>query len=88
MKPAMPTYGYGIILGAVVGKSLNERLRGFAEVTLPRIARGRHGGTQASVDLGADYLLSANCQLDAMLSRGLNSRTPDTAFTIGLSFRR
>ncbi|MBQ5949510.1 transporter [Massilia sp. ST3] len=82
-----PSYRYGI-LGVVLGKSVNERLRGFVEVALPHIARGRHGGVQASFDAGAAYLLSETCQVDAMLSRGLNSRTPDTAFTIGLSFKR
>ncbi|KFI06475.1 transporter [Massilia sp. BSC265] len=79
-------YRYGI-LGVVVGKSINERLRGFVEVALPQIARSSHGGTQASLDLGGAYLLSDTVQLDAMLSRGLNSRTPDTAFTIGFSFK-
>ena len=80
-------YTYGV-LGVVLGKEVNERLRGFAEVALPQIARGRHGGTQASFDVGAAYLLSKSCQVDAMFSRGLNNRTTDTAFTIGLSFRR
>ncbi|MCA1856545.1 transporter [Massilia oculi] len=80
-------YRYGI-LGVVLGKSFGERLRGFAEVALPQIARSAHGGTQASFDLGGAYLLSSTVQLDAMLSRGLNSRTPDLALTIGLSFKR
>lgn len=79
-------YRYGI-LGVVVGKSINERLRGFVEVALPQIAKSSHGGTQASLDVGGAYLLSDTVQVDAMLSRGLNSRTPDTAFTIGFSFK-
>lgn len=80
-------YGYGL-LGVVLEKEFGERWGGFAEVALPHIARGRHGGTEASVDVGASYLLSKDVQLDAMLSRGLNSRTPDMAFTIGVSIRR
>jgi hypothetical protein len=80
-------YGYGL-LGIVVDRKLGERVRGFAELALPHIARARHGGTEASFDIGAAYLLSKDVQLDAMLSRGLNSRTPDFAFTIGLSIRR
>lgn len=80
------SYTYGI-LGVVLGKSLNERLRGFVEVALPQVAHGRHGGTQASLDLGGAYLITDTVQVDAMLSRGLNSRTPDTAVTIGLSFK-
>ncbi|MCC2972294.1 transporter [Massilia sp. IC2-476] len=79
-------YRYGI-LGVVVGKSFNERLRGFVEVAMPQIAKGKHGGTQASFDIGGAYLLSDTVQLDAMFSRGLNSRTPDTAFTVGFSFK-
>ena len=80
-------YRYGM-LGIVLEKEFGERLRGLVEVALPRIARGRHGGTEASVDVGAAWLLSKDIQFDAMLSRGLNSRTPDIAFTIGLSIRR
>lgn len=80
-------YRYGM-LGIVAEKEFGERWRGFVEVALPHIARGRHGGTEASFDVGAAYLLSKDVQLDAMLSRGLNSRTPDMAFTIGLSIRR
>lgn len=80
-------YRYGS-LGVVLGKELREGLRGFVELALPQIARASHGGTQASIDLGAAWLLSRDCQLDAMFSRGLNGRTPDTALTVGLSFRR
>ncbi|MEX5744253.1 transporter [Massilia sp. X63] len=85
--PGAGRYRYGIF-GIVAEKAFGERLRGLVEVALPRIARGKHGGTEASFDVGAAYLLSKDVQLDAMLSRGLNSRTPDIAFTIGLSIRR
>lgn len=79
-------YRYGI-LGVVVGKAVNDKLRGFVELALPQIARARHGGTQASLDVGGAYLISDTCQIDAMVSRGLNSRTPDVGFTVGLSFK-
>ena len=79
-------YRYGI-LGLVVGKELNERVRGFAEVAMPQIAHVRDGGTQASFDLGAAWLLSDSVQVDAMVARGLNSRTPDLAVTVGLSLK-
>lgn len=79
-------YRYAI-LGVVLGKSINERLRGFIEVAMPQIARSVDGGTQASFDAGGAYLLSDTVQVDAMVSRGLNSRTPDLAFTVGLSFK-
>ena len=80
-------YRYGI-LGIIAEKSYGERLRGFVEVALPQIARAAHGGTQASFDIGAAYLVSKDVEVDAMFSRGLNSRTPDIAFTVGLSIRR
>lgn len=80
-------YRYGI-LGVVLGKSFGERLRGFVEVALPQVARSAHGGTQASFDIGGAYLLSDSVQVDLMFSRGLNSRTADQAFTVGLSFKR
>jgi hypothetical protein len=80
-------YRYGI-LGVVLGKSINERLRAFVEVAMPQIARSAHGGTQATLDVGGAWLLSDTVQLDAMFARGLNSRTPDSAFTVGLSFKR
>ncbi|QNA88600.1 transporter [Massilia sp. Dwa41.01b] len=77
---------YGL-LGIALEKSFDARLRGFAELALPHIARSRHGGTEASVGLGAAWLLSKDCQLDTMFSRGLNHRTPYASWTVGLSFR-
>lgn len=79
-------YRYGI-LGLVVGKELSERVRAFAEIAMPQIAHAADGGTQASFDLGAAWLLSDSVQVDAMVARGLNSRTPDLALTVGLSFK-
>lgn len=78
------TYG---IFGVVLEKSFNERLHGFAGLALPQIARSRHGGTQASFDVGAAYFLSNDLQVDTMFSRGLNHRTPYASFTVGLSIR-
>lgn len=79
-------YVYGIF-GAVLGKQLSEQLRGFVEIAVPHAARSGRGGTEASLDVGGAYLLTDTLQLDAMLSRGLNSRTPDLGFTVGLSFK-
>lgn len=73
------------IFGIVVGKSLNERLRGFVEFAAPQIARGAHGGTVANANVGAAYLLSNTVQLDTAFSKGLNQRTVDLGLTIGLS---
>jgi hypothetical protein len=79
-------YNYGIF-GVVLGKSFSDRLRGFVEIATPQVARGVNGGTQASFDIGAAYLLSDTCQIDTMLSRGLNRRTPDLSWTVGLSIK-
>lgn len=73
------------IFGVVVGKSVNERLRGFVELAAPQIARGVHGGTVASLNLGMAYLLTKTVQLDTALSTGLNERSADLGWTIGLS---
>jgi hypothetical protein len=79
-------YSHGIF-GIVLGKGWTERLRGFVELAAPHIARSSNGGTQATFDVGAAYLLSARCQIDTMLSRGLNRRTPDLSWTFGLSYK-
>ncbi|QBE67007.1 transporter [Pseudoduganella lutea] len=75
------------IFGLVVGKSLSDRLRGFVEVSSPHIARAAHGGTEASLSVGAAYLLQKNIQIDTAFSRGLNGRTPDSGMTVGLSIK-
>ncbi|MFC5459122.1 transporter [Massilia niabensis] len=79
-------YTYGIF-GAVLGKQLTDRLRGFVEIAAPHVARSSHGGTQATFDIGGAYLITDTLQVDTMLARGLNSRTPDLSLTVGLSFK-
>jgi hypothetical protein len=71
----------------VLGREFSERSRGFIEVAAPQIARAGDGGTLATFDVGAAWLLSRSCQLDTMLSRGLNRRTPDLSWTVGISFK-
>jgi len=75
------------IFGIVLGKSWTPRWRTFVEVSAPHIARVRHGGTQASVDVGTAYLLSKRCQIDTAFSRGLNDRTADFSWTVGFSIK-
>jgi hypothetical protein len=75
------------IFGIVLGKEWNDRFRTFAEVSMPAIARAHNGGTEASADIGAAWLLNKNIQVDTALSRGLNRRTPDFTWTVGLSIR-
>ena len=79
-------YTYGL-LGVVLEKQFGARLRGIAELAMPQIASSRHGGTEASLGVGAVYLLTNDCAIDTMFSRGLNSRTPYASWTVGLSFR-
>lgn len=75
------------ILGVVVGKGLTNRLRSFVELSSPRIASSADGGTEAAATVGMAYLITNNCQVDSAISRGLNQRTPDLSFTVGLSFK-
>lgn len=74
-------------LGVVVGKSFADRLRGFAEVAAPAIASSRNGGSEVSFNTGVAYLLTPQVQLDTAVSRGLNSRTSDFGWTMGLSMK-
>jgi hypothetical protein len=80
-------FRYGV-LGVVLGRELNERLRALVEIALPRIAATRHGGSQASLNGGFAWLLSNTMQVDTVLSRGLNHRTPGLSLTVGLSLKR
>ena len=80
-------YRYGI-LAASLGKKFTERVQGFLEVAAPQIASASHGGNQLQVDAGVSWLLNRNCQVDAKVVRGLNSRTPDLGLAFGLSVRR
>jgi len=75
------------MFGVTLAKSLNERAYTFFEVSTPRIARTRDGGTQASFDFGGGYSPTRDLHLDAGFMLGLNHRTPDLAFTVGLSVR-
>lgn len=80
-------YDYAI-LAASLGKKFTERVQGFLEVAAPQIASASHGGKQLQVDAGVSWLLSKNCQVDAMVVRGLNGNTPDLGLAFGLSLRR
>ena len=75
------------IFAAVLGKNWTPAWRSFVEVSAPRIAHARDGGSQVSFDVGAAYLINRRCQVDAALSRGLNHNTADLSVTVGLSFK-
>lgn len=78
---------YSGLFGIVVGKSWTERFRTFVELAAPDITRSKYGGTVASFDIGAAYLLSSQWQVNTALFKGLNDNTTDLAVTIGLSAR-
>ncbi|WP_208278160.1 transporter [Massilia oculi] len=80
-------YHYGI-LAASLGKKFTERLQGFLEVAAPQIASASHGGDRMQADAGVSWRLNRNCQVDAMVVRGLNGNTPDLGLAFGLSVRR
>ena len=73
------------VFGVVIGKSLTEQTRAFVEIALPQIARAENGGSIASLDIGLAHLLSDRCQIDTAIYKGLNRRTADLTWTIGLS---
>ena len=73
--------------GVTLAKNLGERAYTFVEVATPRIARARDGGTTASFDFGGGYSFTRDLHVDAGVMLGLNRRTPDLAFTVGLSVR-
>jgi len=75
------------MFGVTLAKSLSDRAYTFVEVSTPRIARSRDGGTQASFDFGGGYSPTRDLHFDAGFMVGLNNRTPDLAFTVGLSVR-
>lgn len=79
----VPTGQFGITLA----KNFGERAYTFIELAAPRIARGRDGGSMASFDFGGGYSLTRDLHVDAGVMLGLNRRTPDLAFTLGLSVR-
>jgi len=80
-------YSYGI-LAASLGRKFGEYVQGFLEVAAPQIASAAHGGNRMQVDMGVSWLVNKDCQVDAMVVRGLNKNTPDLGLAVGLSVRR
>jgi hypothetical protein len=73
--------------GITLARNLGERAYTFIELAAPRIARVRDGGSTSSFDFGGGYSLARDLHVDAGMMLGLNRRTPDLAFTVGLSVR-
>ena len=75
------------ILGIVAGKRLSDKLRVFAELAAPQIARASNGGVQMSWDMGAAYLLDNDWQIGIRAAVRANRNTPDNAVLLALSGR-
>ena len=75
------------IFAAVLGKELNDKVRVFAEVAATQITRQKYGGTIATFNLGAAYLLTKYTQVDVAARFGMNSGSPDVGATMGLSVK-
>ena len=75
------------IMGAVVGYSINDCSRVFAEVAAEQIADESHGGDVVNFNIGTAHLLSDDAQVDLAASFGLTDETPEWALTVGYSVR-
>lgn len=75
------------IMGAVVGYSINDCSRVFAEVAAEQIAAESHGGDVVNFNIGTAHLLSDDAQVDLAASFGLTDETPEWALTVGYSVR-
>lgn len=76
------------VFAVALTKAWTPQWHGFAELAAPRIARSRDGGNQVGVDGGLAYLADKDCQVDFSVGRGLNRRTPELSWNVGVSFRR
>jgi hypothetical protein len=73
------------ILGITVSKGWTEQIRTFAELSLPKIAKAKDGGTQVYFDTGATWLVSKDLQFDIVLNTGLNDRSDRYMIGLGMS---
>jgi hypothetical protein len=75
------------LFAVTTGKEITPEWRAFFEIALPRIAKSKHGGTQASFDTGLAWVIGNDVQLDAYVQRGLTRETADWAAGVGFSIR-
>lgn len=73
------------LFGAVLGKSLTDRLGAFVEIAVDQIASDANGGVTGSFDFGWAFQFTDRLQLDAAAVVGLNDRSDDLAVTLGFS---
>jgi len=77
----------GGIAAVTVSTGWGHGLRSFAEIAAQRIARARDGGSVLTLDVGGQYLITDNVQLDAGFFFGLNRDAPNFAWTTGVSIK-
>lgn len=75
------------IFAIVAGKSLTERLRTFVEYSGQEISASKYGGTIATFDMGAAFLLNDTVQLDTVAFWGQTRSTPRLSVAMGISVR-
>jgi hypothetical protein len=73
------------ILGVTLGHNWTEQFRTFVEAAARQLAGSADGGNMVTYDFGAAYLITPKVQIDAAMFIGANHRTPDVAWTIGVS---
>lgn len=66
------------LFGAVLNKRINDRLRAFAEWSVPQVARAANGGVLASWDIGAAFLLGNDIQLGVRAGIAASPNSPDS----------
>jgi hypothetical protein len=75
------------IFGVVLNKRITGNFRAFVELSVAQIASQRDGGTIASWDVGAAYLLGNDTQLGARAGVAANRNTPDLFLLLELAQR-
>lgn len=75
-------------LAVTLGKTWSSAWRSFVELShQPPAAARRGSGSNLTLDAGMSYLVRPDVQLDVALSRGMDDRTPDLQWGVGLSVR-
>jgi len=75
------------IFGLVLGRWWTPRLRAFAEISAPQIARSPDGGVLLYEDVGAAYLITENWQLGGRAGWAANRNTPSRYVLVSVAAR-
>lgn len=75
------------LLGVVVGRSVGEHGRVFAEVAASRLGFDGDDADEVTFNFGGARLLGPDMQIDLAYSHGMTDAVADRAITVGLSRR-